>query len=101
MPYATNPEDGTRIYFEDDAVDRRPVVVHGGILDTVKTLRMSMLVKAIPREEFRLIYVDHRGLGQSDAPHQADAYEIERRVKDVLAVLDAANVQKAHFIGTS
>ncbi len=101
MPYATNQGDGKRIFYEDDGGDGPAVVVHGGILDTVETLRMSMISQAIPSDEFRLIYVDHRGLGRSDAPHEAEAYEIDRRVADVVAVLDAVGVERAHFIGTS
>lgn len=101
MAYATNQRDGTRIYFEDDGGDGPAVVIHGGILDTVETARMSMIARAIPRQEFRHIYVDHRGLGRSDTPHEVDAYQIDRRVADAVAVLDATGVNRAHFVGTS
>lgn len=101
MPYATNAEDGTRIYFEDDDGDGTPVVLHGGILDSVDLVRGSEIARALHAAEFRLIFVDHRGLGRSDKPHDPAAYAMQLRVADVLAVLDELEIERAHFIGTS
>jgi pimeloyl-ACP methyl ester carboxylesterase len=101
MPYATNGRDGIRVYFEDDGAEGAPVVFHGGLLDSVADLRESALAQALPYSEFRLIYVDHRGLGKSEKPHTPDAYEMPRRVADAVAVLDEVGVERAHFIGQS
>src|SRR4029453_6340249 len=101
MPYATNGRDGIRVYFEDDGGEGAPVVFHGGLLDSVTDLRESALAQALPNSEFRLIYVDHRGLGKSEKPHDPDAYEMPRRVADAVAVLDELGVERAHFIGQS
>ncbi len=100
MPYAKNSIDGSRVYFEDDGGTRAPVVVHGGFLDSVATVRDLDLVQAL-RDEFRLIYVDHRGLGRSDKPHDPEAYAMPLRVSDAVAVLDEAGIERAHFIGMS
>ena len=70
MPYTTNLRDGAKIYFEDDGGEAPAVVFHGGILDTVELVRGSPIARGVPRE-FRHIYVDHRGLGRSDKPHEA------------------------------
>jgi len=43
MPYATNAVDGTRMHFEDDGGDGRPVVLHGGIIDSVDLVRESKI----------------------------------------------------------
>jgi 3-oxoadipate enol-lactonase len=95
MPYARNRLDGTRIYFEDDGGRGAPVVFHGGLLDTVTLVRGSPIAQALqPRdEEFRLVYVDHRGIGRSDKPLDVEA--------DAVAVLEELDIEQAHFIGTS
>jgi pimeloyl-ACP methyl ester carboxylesterase len=103
VPYAKNAQDGIRVYFEDDGGDGSPVVVHGGFLDRVDLVRRSPIARALDefREEFRLIYVDHRGHGLSDKPHDAAAYAMPLRVADAVAVLDDLDIARAHFIGTS
>lgn len=101
MPYAKNALDGTQIYFEEDGGKGPPVIIHGGILDCVDLLRKGSIAQALLRNEFRLIYVDHRGLGRSDKPHDPASYAMPLRVADVVAVLDELGLDRAHFIGTS
>lgn len=102
MAYATNPHDGTRVYFEDDGGAGVPVVVHGGFLDPVWIVRRAPIVQALQRfPEFRLIIVDHRGHGRTDKPHDPAAYVMPLRVADALAVLDALGIERAHFLGIS
>lgn len=67
MPYATNRLDRTRVYFEDDGGGGAAVVLHGGLVDSVDDVRESKLASALPPDEFRLIHVDHRGLGRPQA----------------------------------
>jgi pimeloyl-ACP methyl ester carboxylesterase len=102
MLYARNALDETRVYFEDDGGDGVPVVVHGGIVDSIPLLRDSHIARALQGlPEFRLIYVDHRGVGRSDKPHDQQAYAMPLRVADALAILDELGIERAHFIGTS
>ena len=104
MPYARNALDGRRVYFEDDGGDGAPVVLHGGIIDSVGLVRESNIAQALRElstEEFRLIYVDHRGVGLSDKPHEMEAYAMPLRVADAVAVLDELGIERAHFIGNS
>jgi pimeloyl-ACP methyl ester carboxylesterase len=101
MPYASNALDGTRVYFEDDGGDGSPVVLHGGILDSVDLVRHSSIALTLPPDEFRLIYVDHRGVGRSDKPHDPASYAMRLRVADAVAVLDELALDRAHFVGTS
>jgi len=100
MPYATNAVDGCRVYFEDDG-GGVPVVLHGGLLDAVVDVRGSGIAQGLPAGEFRPIYVDHRGLGQSDKPHDPAAYAMPLRVADAIAVLDELGIERAHFVGMS
>jgi pimeloyl-ACP methyl ester carboxylesterase len=104
VPYARNPLDGIRVYFEDDGGDGEAVVLHGGVVDSVDLVRESNIARALrelPEEEFRFIYVDHRGVGRSDKPHEVEAYAMPLRVADAVAVLDELGIERAHFIGTS
>jgi pimeloyl-ACP methyl ester carboxylesterase len=103
MPYARNALDGSRVYFEDDGGPGEAVVFHGGLLDSVETVRGSHVARAL-RElsgEFRLIYADHRGLGWSDKPYEVEAYTMPLRVADAVAILDELGIGRAHFIGAS
>jgi pimeloyl-ACP methyl ester carboxylesterase len=101
MPYATNRLDGARIFYQDDGGEGVPVVLHGGFLDSVEDVRESSLARALNPAEFRTVYVDHRGLGRSDKPHEPSAYAMQLRVADAIGVLDALAISRAHFIGMS
>jgi len=101
MPYAKNAVDGRRVYFEDDGGRGAAVVVHGGFGEPVHLVRASPIAQALLVDEFRVIYVDHRGHGRSDKPHDPAAYAMPLRVADAVAVLDALGIERAHFVGTS
>src|SRR5919107_5965284 len=90
MPYATNTLDGNRVYFEDDGGDGTPVVLHGGIIDSVDLVRESKIAQALqelPTDEFRLIHVAHRGVGRSDKPREVEAYAMPLRVADAVELV--------------
>jgi pimeloyl-ACP methyl ester carboxylesterase len=103
MSYASNPIDGTRISFEDDGGAGAPVVFHGGFLDPVPLVRRSSLAVALRpfSDEFLTVFVDHRGHGRSDKPHEASAYAMPLRAADAVSVLDLLEIEAAHFIGLS
>ena len=100
---ATNARDGVRVNFEDDGGGGAPVVILGGFLDPIGLVRRTPIAQALAAfaDEFRLIFVDHRGHGRSDKPHDADAYAMPLRVADVVAVLDELQIQRAHLLGIS
>lgn len=103
MGHATNAIDGTHISFEDDGGGGTPVVLYGGILDSVELVRRSPIAQALRElpDEFRLVYADHRGLGGSDRPRTVEAYAMGLQASDAVAVLDEIGVQRAHFAGAS
>ena len=100
MPYAQNGVDARRVYYEDDGGGGAAVVLHGGLVDSVESVQDSPIAAALTGE-FRLIYVDHRGVGRSDKPHDPEAYGMRLRVADAVAVLDELGLQRAHFVGAS
>jgi pimeloyl-ACP methyl ester carboxylesterase len=101
MPYARNPEDDVRTYFEDDGGEGTPVVFYGGFGEPIGLVRDAPVTRAVPHDEFRHIYVDHRGHGCSDKPHHPEAYSMPLRVGDALAVLDDLGIEQSHFVGMS
>jgi pimeloyl-ACP methyl ester carboxylesterase len=100
VPFATNPIDQVRTFFEDPGGRGQPVLIYAGFADPLEYAKASPLAQAI-REDFRLIFADHRGQGRSDKPHAMASYELTTRVADAVAVLDALEIERAHYIGFS
>jgi pimeloyl-ACP methyl ester carboxylesterase len=103
VQHAVNARDARRVRFEDDGGDGAPVAILGGFLDPIELVRRAPIARALGtfREEFRLVFVDHRGHGLSDRPHDAASYAMILRVADVVAVLDALEIARAHVLGIS
>jgi pimeloyl-ACP methyl ester carboxylesterase len=101
MSYATNGQDGARVYFEDEGDDGAPVILHDGFADSVEDLREWALADALASEGFRVILADHRGHGRSDKPHDPAAYAMPLRVADAVAILDRLGIARADFVGRS
>lgn len=100
MPFATNPIDHVRTYFEDSGGSDPPVLVYPGFTDPLEHARASPLTQGLDGD-FRLIFADHRGQGRSDKPHDVASYELTIRVADAIAILDALGIDRAHYIGFS
>lgn len=64
-----------------------------------KVLELSGWVKAMPG--YRLVMVDHRGHGLSSKPKARSAHRIEQHRDDVIAVMDALDIEKAVVWGFS
>jgi 3-oxoadipate enol-lactonase len=73
-----------------------PVLVMGGSLGTSLEMWDGQLALA---ERFRLVRLDHRGHGRSPVP--PGPYEIEDLARDVLALLDALEIERASYGGLS
>ena len=56
-------------------------------------------IKAALSERNRFIMLDHRGTGRSDAP--TEAYSISDMAKDVVGLMNALDIDKAHILGQS
>ena len=100
MQYARNPADGVRTYFEDSEGAGTPILFYSGFADPLEVAKSSRLARALSGE-FRLIFADHRGQGGSDKPLDPSAYTLGTRVGDAVAVLDALDIERAHFLGAS
>lgn len=100
MPYATNPIDQVRTFFEDSGGGEQPVLVYPGFTDPLEFAKTSPLAQALA-DDFRLVFADHRGQGRSDKPHDISSYALPTRVADAIAILDALQVEQTHYIGFS
>ena len=100
MPYATNPIDHVRTYFEDSGGPAAAVLFYTGFADPLEVAKASGLARALT-DQFRLVFADHRGQGRSDKPTDSDSYALAARVADAVSVLDALNIERAHFLGAS
>jgi pimeloyl-ACP methyl ester carboxylesterase len=97
MPVADN--NGVGIHYEIEG-EGPPLAILHGFTDTAMTWRELGYVDAL-RENFRVLLIDARGHGQSDKPHDPEAYSTEQVAADVVAVLDAAGAPKVHLLGYS
>lgn len=62
-------------------------------------LSWAAQIEALARAGYRVIAPDNRGFGASDAPHQVDAYHVDRLTGDIADLLDALGIEKAVMVG--
>ncbi len=99
MPYATNSDNGAKIYYETEGSASTAILLHHGFGAALEVWRPAW--SGPLSEDYLVVLMDSRGHGRSDKPHEARAYLMEPRVGDVTAVLDAIAVDQAHFLGYS
>ena len=99
MPYVNN--NGVRIHYQADGnKESPPLVLMHGTAQSLEDWYEFGWVEGLKNDN-RLILVDHRGMGHSDKPHDPNAYTLELRVADIVAVLDDLDIVKAHYFGYS
>ena len=74
-----------------------PVLLVHGFPDSSRVWRNQM--RPLVESGRRVIVPDLRGMGNSDRPEGVDAYRGMAVVGDLVAVLDAFDVERAHVIG--
>jgi pimeloyl-ACP methyl ester carboxylesterase len=97
MPYANN--GSVRIHYQVEGTGPALVLQHGfteSLIDWYEAGYVEALMS-----DYRLILIDARGHGASDKPHDPEAYALDRRVADVIAVLDELDIAQALFWGYS
>jgi pimeloyl-ACP methyl ester carboxylesterase len=97
MPYADN--EGIRIHYQTEG-EGPPLVLQHWSLATMEGWYDYGYVSAL-KNDYRLVLLDARGHGASDKPHSLQAYELKKRVEDIVAVLDDLGIAQADFFGYS
>jgi 3-oxoadipate enol-lactonase / 4-carboxymuconolactone decarboxylase len=95
MPFANSA--GARIYWRVDGRADAPALILVNSLGTDHAFWAPVL-SGLTRQ-FRVIRLDNRGHGASDV--SPGAYSMEQLGRDVLAVADAAGVDRFHYAGVS
>jgi pimeloyl-ACP methyl ester carboxylesterase len=91
MHYAEN--QGVQIYYEIEG-EGPPLLLHHGLADSPKLWRTAGYIKPLAKQ-YQTIILHVRGHGQSDKPHNPEAYSSESYVSDVIAVMDHQGHDKA------
>ena len=86
------PTAGTRLYWEEAGTGEPLVLLHAGIADR----RMWDAQMAAFAPHFRVIRFDTRGFGRSELGTGPFSYRA-----DVISLLDARGIDRAHLIGVS
>ena len=97
MPYASN--HGVRIHYEVMG-DGPPLVLQHGFYGSGEDWIEFGYTEAL-RQKYRLILLDARGHGDSDKPHDPEAYTLQHMAADVVAVMDDLSIDKSHYLGYS
>jgi 3-oxoadipate enol-lactonase len=90
---ATN--DGVRIAYEEQGDGPPLVFVHGLAYDR----RGWGPLPSLLARDFRVVLIDNRGVGESDAP--PGPYSVAQLAADVASVLDDAGIDRTHVFGVS
>jgi len=94
----TTVRNGIHLYFEDSG-DGMPVLYHTGGGGDGRMWTRAGYTQAL--SGCRHILMDHRGHGRSDSPTSLEDHRIVEYVEDLVAVLDAADVDRSIVIGYS
>lgn len=97
MPFVEN--HGVRIYFEVRG-QGHPIVLLHGFTSNFQIWELAGYVSSLERS-YCVILIDQRGHGQSDKPHDAEAYSLDKRLEDVIVVMDHLGVEQASLFGYS
>lgn len=77
------------------------VLVHGFTSNRTENWRRVGWLAAFERRRMRAIAYDVRGHGESDKPHDTDAYDTAILAADLFAIMDALDVRTAVVMGYS
>src|SRR5262245_26090253 len=89
--------NGISINYQIDGPEGAPWLIFSNSLIT--NLSMWDDQAAALKNDFRVLRYDQRGHGGTDAP--AGKYSFDMLTKDVIGLMDALSIRKAHFCGIS
>ena len=97
--------DGLTLAYDDitpaGGAARTIVLVHGFASNRLEGWRRTGWYAAFERRRIRCIALDQRGHGESDKPHDPEAYLRARMAGDLLALLDHLDLPHADLFGYS
>jgi pimeloyl-ACP methyl ester carboxylesterase len=88
--------DGVTLAVLDEGEGPAIVLLHG-FPDSSNLWRHQ--VPVLLEAGFRVVAPDLRGFGESDRPAEVENYAVTHSVQDVVAILDALSLERAHVVG--
>ena len=92
--------DGVKIHYESFGEGKPIILVHGFPLSMDLNWVGTNWVETLQPLR-RVVGLDCRGFGESDKPHDPEAYGIENMAGDVLRLMDHLSIDKADLFGYS
>src|SRR5882757_1988110 len=89
--------NGININYQIDGPDGAPWIIFSNSLITNLTMWDDQV--AALKDSFRILRYDQRGHGGTDAP--TGKYSFDVLTQDVIALMDALSIKRAHFCGIS
>jgi pimeloyl-ACP methyl ester carboxylesterase len=90
--------DGVKIRYIDTGKGEAIVLLHGGTSNLESWTTRGVVANL--EKDFRVIAFDARGHGKSDKPREPAAYGRQQAL-DVVRILDALKIKRAHIVGFS
>lgn len=103
-PHFSNfSHDGLMLsYFDEGDPSGEPVLlIHGFASSALVNWVHPGWLKTLGDAGYRVIAIDNRGHGQSDKPHDPQAYVPRQMAGDAVALLDHLGIPEAHVMGYS
>ena len=80
--------------------DGPAVILHHGGGFRLESWKLAGWVDSLATD-YQVVSIDARGNGESDKPTDPDDYALDLMVSDVLAVADACEAERVHYLGWS
>ena len=97
MPFVEN--NNVKIHYQVEGTGKPLMLAHGYTWDLRSWYDLGYADRL--KDNYKLILLDSRGHGESDKPYEPEAYEMQHRVHDIIAVLDSLELDKVHYLGWS
>jgi len=105
LPCAARAEDfffdsaGVRIHYRVEGKGEPVLLIHGFAANIEVNWGKPGILEALARS-YQVIAIDNRGHGQSDKPHEAEAYR-GQMAEDVIRLMDHLKIRQAQVVGYS
>jgi len=101
MPEFVTAPDGVDLAYERHGEGPAIVLVHGFGSSRLQNWKSTGWYGGLTAAGFSVVAMDCRGHGESGKPHDERAYGHDRMAEDVLAVMDASDLERALILGYS
>ncbi|KPB00146.1 alpha/beta fold hydrolase [Ahrensia marina] len=89
-------------FHDEGSRDATPILLIHGFASNKRVNWVSPgWVQTLTDAGYRVIAIDNRGHGESDKPHEPEAYTPETMADDAAALLDHLDIRQAHVMGYS